>query len=94
MQSRLLDSAAKLLKQQESDINGTLWELAYGDSSCSYIDEAGVVDRVRWWAKVAIQEAACDRRESSCPPPLLISGLVKVSALARLLPRPLCVLQL
>ena len=77
---RLVDSAAKLLPEL-SDDDGVVWKLTYGDRVMTYVDAAGVVDRIRSWAEAALR-AAVNRRRANAPAPLLVSGLIKVGALA------------
>ncbi|KAG2495588.1 hypothetical protein HYH03_006188 [Edaphochlamys debaryana] len=56
-----------------------MWQLDYGDYEMSYIDSAGVVDRIRTWAATALRIAACEDKEwpAAGPPSLVLSGLVK-----------------
>ncbi|PNW88711.1 hypothetical protein CHLRE_01g041256v5 [Chlamydomonas reinhardtii] len=72
---RLVDSAAKLLPEL-SDDDGVVWKLTYGDRVMTYVDAAGVVDRIRSWAEAALR-AAVNRRRANAPAPLLVSGLIK-----------------
>ena len=78
-----MDSAAKLqLLPQRSDDDGVVWKLTHGHSARTYVDAAGVVDRIRLWAEAALRVAVM-QEWGHAPAPLLVSGLVKVGALAR-----------